>query len=39
MRVGDWLIFDDMGAYTTAAGSKFNGFDTSEIKIYLAYST
>ncbi|RLM87680.1 hypothetical protein C2845_PM04G23030 [Panicum miliaceum] len=39
MSVGDWLIFDDMGAYTTAAGSKFNGFDTSEIKIYLAYST
>ncbi|CAL5087065.1 unnamed protein product [Urochloa decumbens] len=38
MSVGDWLIFDDMGAYTTAAGSKFNGFDTSEIKIYVAYS-
>ncbi|OEL26341.1 Ornithine decarboxylase [Dichanthelium oligosanthes] len=39
MSVGDWLIFDDMGAYTTAAGSKFNGFDTSEIKIYVAYSS
>jgi ornithine decarboxylase len=39
MSVGDWLVFDDMGAYTTAAGSKFNGFDTSDIKIYLAYST
>jgi ornithine decarboxylase len=39
MSVGDWLIFDDMGAYSTAAGSKFNGFDTSEIKIYLEYST
>uniref|UniRef100_A0A0D9XG79 ornithine decarboxylase n=1 Tax=Leersia perrieri TaxID=77586 RepID=A0A0D9XG79_9ORYZ len=39
MSVGDWLVFDDMGAYTTAAGSKFNGFDTSAIKIYLAYST
>jgi ornithine decarboxylase len=39
MNVGDWLVFDDMGAYTTAAGSKFNGFDTSDIKIYAAYST
>jgi ornithine decarboxylase len=38
MSVGDWLVFDNMGAYTTAAGSKFNGFDTSEIKIYVAYS-
>ncbi|XP_062193222.1 ornithine decarboxylase 1B, chloroplastic-like [Phragmites australis] len=37
MSVGDWLVFDDMGAYTTAAGSKFNGFDTSDIKIYVAY--
>ncbi|RCV12741.1 hypothetical protein SETIT_2G293400v2 [Setaria italica] len=39
MRVGDWLVFDDMGAYTTAAGSKFNGFDTSDIKVYVAYSS
>jgi ornithine decarboxylase len=39
MSVGDWLVFDDMGAYTTAAGSKFNGFDTSDIKIYVAYSS
>jgi ornithine decarboxylase len=38
VSVGDWLIFDNMGAYSTAAGSKFNGFDTSEIKIYVAYS-
>uniref|UniRef100_J3MZP9 ornithine decarboxylase n=1 Tax=Oryza brachyantha TaxID=4533 RepID=J3MZP9_ORYBR len=39
MSVGDWLVFDDMGAYTTAAGSNFNGFATSDIKIYLAYSS
>ncbi|PUZ71772.1 hypothetical protein GQ55_2G341100 [Panicum hallii var. hallii] len=39
ISVGDWLIFDNMGAYTTAAGSKFNGFDTSDIKIYVAYSS
>ncbi|KAL6656414.1 hypothetical protein ACP70R_007240 [Stipagrostis hirtigluma subsp. patula] len=39
MSVGDWLVFDDMGAYTTGAGSNFNGFATSDIKIYVAYST
>lgn len=25
LAVGDWLYFDDMGAYTAAAGSTFNG--------------
>nr|CAH65842.1 OSIGBa0147B06.1 [Oryza sativa] len=39
MSVDDWLVFDDMGAYTTAAGSSFNGFATSAINIYLAYSS
>ncbi|VAI35312.1 unnamed protein product [Triticum turgidum subsp. durum] len=39
MSVGDWLVFDDMGAYTTASGSNFNGFSTSDIKTYLAYSS
>ncbi|CAL5082630.1 unnamed protein product [Urochloa decumbens] len=39
MSVGDWLVFDDMGAYAMAAGSNFNGFATSDIKIYMAYSS
>eukprot|EP00127_Corallochytrium_limacisporum_P000645 Clim_evm44s22 gene=Clim_evmTU44s22 len=26
LEVGDWLIFENMGAYTNAAGSAFNGF-------------
>ncbi|CAD6256686.1 unnamed protein product [Miscanthus lutarioriparius] len=39
MCVGDWLVFDNMGAYSTGAGSKFNGFDISEMKIYVAYSS
>jgi len=39
MSVGDWLVFDNMGAYTTGAGSNFNGFATSDIKIYVAYSS
>jgi len=25
-HIGDWIIFEDMGAYTLAAGSCFNGF-------------
>ena len=25
LQVGDWLYYDDMGAYTAAAGSNFNG--------------
>eukprot|EP01114_Cavostelium_apophysatum_P023534 TRINITY_DN889_c0_g1_i2.p1 TRINITY_DN889_c0_g1~~TRINITY_DN889_c0_g1_i2.p1 ORF type:complete len:286 (-),score=103.96 TRINITY_DN889_c0_g1_i2:162-1019(-) len=27
LEVGDWLYFKNMGAYTTAAASNFNGFD------------
>jgi len=26
LEVGDWLYFPEMGAYTTAASSQFNGF-------------
>ncbi len=25
-HIGDWIIFEDMGAYSLAAGSTFNGF-------------
>jgi ornithine decarboxylase len=40
MNVGDWLLFDDMGAYTTACASTFNGFSAaSDINTFLAYST
>ncbi|KAK1698478.1 hypothetical protein QYE76_015175 [Lolium multiflorum] len=40
MSVGDWLLFDDMGAYTTACASTFNGFSAaSDINTFLAYST
>jgi ornithine decarboxylase len=37
MSVGEWLVFHDMGAYTTGSGSNFNGFYTSDIKTFLAY--
>lgn len=26
LNISDWICFDNMGAYTLAAGSKFNGF-------------
>jgi ornithine decarboxylase len=26
LNIGDWLCFENMGAYTVAAGSTFNGF-------------
>jgi len=31
LKTGDWLYFQNMGAYTMAASSCFNGFDQSEI--------
>jgi len=31
LRVGDWLGFDDMGAYTICAASRFNGFELSNV--------
>ncbi|XP_062098363.1 ornithine decarboxylase-like [Humulus lupulus] len=38
LEVNDWLLFTKMGAYTVAAGSNFNGFNTSAILTYLACS-
>ncbi|KAJ4838163.1 hypothetical protein Tsubulata_032562 [Turnera subulata] len=38
LQVGDWLVFPNMGAYTAALGTSFNGFNTGVIKTYLAYS-
>lgn len=31
MNVGDWLYFNNMGAYTNAAASQFNGFIKSKV--------
>ncbi|KAL6966306.1 ornithine decarboxylase [Sarracenia purpurea var. burkii] len=38
MEVGDWMVFQNMGAYTKASGTDFNGFRTSAIKIHLVCS-
>lgn len=32
LHVGEWLIFSNMGAYTTAAGTTFNGCPRPHIK-------
>merc|ERR1711957_300456 len=26
LRIGDWIIFEDFGAYTISSGCEFNGF-------------
>mmetsp|Transcript_14548 Transcript_14548/g.24650 ORF Transcript_14548/g.24650 Transcript_14548/m.24650 type:complete len:801 (+) Transcript_14548:440-2842(+) len=39
LQLGEWLGFDNMGAYTRAAGSTFNGYDTADIKTYYVDST
>jgi ornithine decarboxylase len=31
LGVGDWLAFDNMGAYTVCAASRFNGFAISKV--------
>jgi len=34
LEVGDLVIWDKMGAYTTAAATNFNGFDTPNYRYY-----
>ena len=31
LEVGDWLYFENMGAYTLCTSSRFNGFDPSPV--------
>ena len=31
LQVGDWLGFDNMGAYTICAASQFNGFEGTNV--------
>lgn len=31
LQTGDWLAFDNMGAYTICAASQFNGFEISNV--------
>lgn len=31
MQMGDWIVFEDMGAYTIPVASTFNGFPLPKI--------
>lgn len=38
MEIGDWIYFENMGAYTMAAASTFNGFMKPRIHYFIAES-
>ena len=38
LRIGDWLVFHEVGAYTTVLSCNFNGFSASDMKTYVAYT-
>lgn len=35
---GDWIVFENMGAYTLAAGSEFNGMPRPQVFYYITGS-
>lgn len=39
MHVGDWMLFENMGAYTVAAASTFNGFQRPTIHYVMSGPT
>lgn len=39
LHVGDWVVFENMGAYTLCASSNFNGFQVPDVKYALTYSS
>ncbi|VHO05341.1 hypothetical protein [Candidatus Rhabdochlamydia sp. T3358] len=38
LNMGDWIIFENMGAYTISAASNFNGFEKPILKFILPLS-
>ena len=38
LQVNDWLVFPNMGAYTTSSSTNFNGFSSSVKSTFLAYT-
>lgn len=36
LDVGDWLYFEEMGAYTKCSATRFNGFSDSHDVVYIA---
>ncbi|WPH03627.1 Hypothetical protein R9X50_00651000 [Acrodontium crateriforme] len=35
LDIGDWLYFDDMGAYTKCSATRFNGFTDRHMTVYI----
>lgn len=35
LRLGEWLLFRDMGAYTLPVASSFNGFPVPRVKAFV----
>ena len=38
LQLGDWLQWPSMGAYTLAAGSAFNGFDSQAVDVHYVFT-
>ncbi|KAK9200711.1 hypothetical protein WN944_015909 [Citrus x changshan-huyou] len=38
LELNDWLVFSEMGAYTRAHGTNFNGYNTAAIPTYVVRS-
>ncbi len=38
LNIGDWIYFDNMGAYTISASSTFNGFLRPKVYYYVRKS-
>jgi Diaminopimelate decarboxylase len=39
LNTGDWLFFEDMGAYTKCSATRFNGFSDNHEVIYISSET
>lgn len=39
LHVGDWLLFDDIGAYSISLSSDFNGFERAHIYFVVTNET
>lgn len=39
LAVGDWLVWEEMGAYTLASAGQFNGFPVPGVKVHMHHHT
>ncbi|GMH41891.1 hypothetical protein BSKO_09801 [Bryopsis sp. KO-2023] len=38
LEMGDWVVFSNMGAYTLAGASNFNGFNATDVDIFYVWA-